>query len=57
MERFEEPGRAAKPFFITWDDPSIRPDKVLCSLGMQNLQHKPIKPAILFPVAQQDVQH
>lgn len=28
MERFGEPGRAPKPFFITWDDPSMRPDKV-----------------------------
>lgn len=28
MSRFHEPGRAPKPFFITWDDPSKRPDKV-----------------------------
>ena len=28
MSRFGEPERAPKPFFITWDDPSIRPDKV-----------------------------
>jgi hypothetical protein len=27
MSRFDEPGRAPKPFFITWDDPSLRPDK------------------------------
>lgn len=27
MSRFDEPGRAPKPFFITWDDPSRRPDK------------------------------
>ena len=27
MSRFEEAGRTAKPFFITWDDPSARPDK------------------------------
>jgi hypothetical protein len=28
MSRFHEPDRAPKPFFITWDDPSKRPDKV-----------------------------
>lgn len=28
MSRFKEEGRASKPFFITWDDPKIRPDKV-----------------------------
>ncbi len=28
MSRFDEPGRAPKPFFITWDDPTHRPDKV-----------------------------
>lgn len=28
MSRFHEPERAPQPFFITWDDPSIRPDKV-----------------------------
>ena len=28
MSRFDEPGRTGKPFFITWDDPSCRPDKV-----------------------------
>ena len=29
MERLLERGRAPKPFFITWDDPSVRPDKVV----------------------------
>lgn len=29
MSKFDEPGRAPKPFFITWDDPAIRPDKVI----------------------------
>ena len=28
MHKFEEPSRKCKPFFINWDDPSIRPDKV-----------------------------
>ena len=28
MHNFEEPSRKCKPFFINWDDPSIRPDKV-----------------------------
>lgn len=28
MSRFDEPHRAPKPFFISWDDPSKRPDKV-----------------------------
>ncbi len=28
MSRFQDSGRAPKPFFITWDDPSMRPDKV-----------------------------
>ena len=28
MSEFDAPGRAPKPFFITWDDPTIRPDKV-----------------------------
>ncbi|EIE25604.1 hypothetical protein COCSUDRAFT_52943 [Coccomyxa subellipsoidea C-169] len=28
MSRFKEEGRASKPFFITWDDPSVRPDKL-----------------------------
>lgn len=28
MSQFDAPGRTPKPFFITWDDPSIRPDKV-----------------------------
>lgn len=28
MSRFDELGRAPKPFFITWDDPTHRPDKV-----------------------------
>lgn len=28
MSRFDEPGRKPKPFFITWDDPTHRPDKV-----------------------------
>ncbi len=32
MSRFDEPGRAPKPFFITWDDPSLRPDKVRLAL-------------------------
>ncbi len=32
MSKFDEPGRAPKPFFITWDDPSLRPDKVLLCL-------------------------
>ena len=33
MERLDEPGRIPKPFFITWDDPSMRPDKVIaCTL-------------------------
>ena len=27
MSKFEEAGREPKPFFITWDDPSVRPDK------------------------------
>ena len=27
MSRFEEPDRAPKPFFISWDDPIKRPDK------------------------------
>jgi hypothetical protein len=31
MSRFKEEGRASKPFFITWDDPSVRPDKVRTS--------------------------
>jgi hypothetical protein len=31
MSEFDAPGRAPKPFFITWDDPTIRPDKV-CKL-------------------------
>ena len=30
MSEFDAPGRAPKPFFITWDDPTIRPDKVRC---------------------------
>lgn len=29
MSKFDKPGRAPKPFFITWDDSSIRPDKVI----------------------------
>ena len=28
MSKFDEPGRAPKPFFITWDNPALRPDKV-----------------------------
>lgn len=28
MSRFDEPDRAPKPFFISWDDPTKRPDKV-----------------------------
>ena len=28
MSGFADPSRAPKPFFITWDDPSMRPDKV-----------------------------
>ena len=28
MSKFDEAGRAPKPFFITWDDPALRPDKV-----------------------------
>ena len=28
MSEFDAPGRTPKPFFITWDDPTIRPDKV-----------------------------
>jgi hypothetical protein len=28
MSRFTEEGRASKPFFISWDDPAQRPDKV-----------------------------
>ena len=28
MSRFTEPGRHPKPFFITWDSPDMRPDKV-----------------------------
>ena len=28
MSKFDAPGREAKPFFITWDNPEIRPDKV-----------------------------
>lgn len=28
MSRFEEPDRSPKPFFISWDDPTKRPDKV-----------------------------
>lgn len=28
MSRFDEPDRAPKPFFISWDDPAKRPDKV-----------------------------
>ena len=28
MSQFDAPGRKPKPFFITWDDPSMRPDKV-----------------------------
>ena len=28
MSRFDEAGRTPKPFFITWDDVSMRPDKV-----------------------------
>lgn len=32
MSEFDAPGRAPKPFFITWDDPTIRPDKVCAPL-------------------------
>ena len=32
MHNFEEPSRKCKPFFINWDDPSIRPDKVKSSI-------------------------
>lgn len=28
MSRFQKAGRTPKPFFITWDDPTMRPDKV-----------------------------
>lgn len=28
MSKFGEAGRTPKPFFITWDDPKMRPDKV-----------------------------
>lgn len=45
MSRFHEPARAPQPFFITWDDPSIRPDKVrlhiaklFCDLGCRHSQ-------------------
>eukprot|EP00891_Asterochloris_glomerata_P003453 jgi/Astpho2/3453/Aster-07051 len=31
MHNFEEPSRKCKPFFINWDDPSIRPDKIPAS--------------------------
>lgn len=34
MERLEESGRAPKPFFITWDDPTVRPDKVVFKLSI-----------------------
>ena len=36
MHNFEEPSRKCKPFFINWDDPSIRPDKVKSSLKAIN---------------------
>ena len=32
MSGFDEPGRTPKPFFITWDDVSMRPDKV-CAIS------------------------
>ena len=32
MSKFEAAGRTPKPFFITWDDANMRPDKV-CRLG------------------------
>lgn len=28
MSRFGDPGRGAQPFFITWDNPALRPDKI-----------------------------
>lgn len=28
MSKFDTPGRTPQPFFITWDDPQFRPDKV-----------------------------
>ena len=38
MSRFDEPGRSPKPFFITWDDVSMRPDKVCATSQGQNGQ-------------------
>ena len=35
MSRFDEPDRAPKPFFISWDDPTKRPDKVSPCAGAQ----------------------
>ena len=32
MSRFEESDRAPKPFFISWDDPTQRPDKASSTL-------------------------
>ncbi len=37
MSRFKEEGRASKPFFITWDDPSVRPDKVRAAVQWRNI--------------------
>lgn len=56
MSRFDEEGRAPKPFFITWDDPSLRPDKVqdtaiLHELRETSLTWRAAKPLIfhIFP--------
>ena len=38
MSRFDDPSRAPKPFFISWDDPSKRPDKVRHSAAAQHCQ-------------------
>lgn len=40
MERFEEPGRTPKPFFITWDEPSKRPDKVWRSCSWKYIRKR-----------------
>ena len=49
MSRFDEPDRAPKPFFISWDDPTKRPDKV-CFCAESQLCHAAICSACMHRV-------
>ena len=47
MSRFDEPDRAPKPFFISWDDPSKRPDKVSYPATRDSWQSSPLQHSLL----------